>query len=71
VLQNRGIVVETADFEFRSSDKSCKSFEKNYNPPLSWHLTPKQETEITNEWQRIKGCSEARRVGRFLDEMKN
>jgi hypothetical protein len=69
VLQNRGIVVETADFEFRSSDKSssCESFEKNYNPPLSWHLTPKQETEITNEWQRIKGCSEVRRVGQFLN----
>jgi hypothetical protein len=70
VLQNRGIVVETADFEFRSSDKSssCKSFEKNYNPPLSWHLTSKQEIEITNEWERIKGCSEVKRVGQFLNQ---
>jgi hypothetical protein len=69
VLENRGILVETAEFEFRdnSATPSCKSYESNYNPPLSWHLTAKQKGEIKGEWDRIEGCAERQKVKSFLN----
>jgi Patatin-like phospholipase len=68
-LENRGVTVESADFEFRSSDKSssCKRSEDNYNPPLSWHLTTKQKAEIKGEWDRIERCIERQKVKNFLN----
>jgi hypothetical protein len=67
-LKNRDIAVETAEFEFRSpmAYPGCKSFDKNYAPPLSWHLTQKQKTEIYQEWTRIMHCTEAVKVKNFL-----
>jgi hypothetical protein len=68
VLRNRNIQVETVEFEFRDPDSpsSCNKAEKNYNPPLSWHLTSKQKKEIDNEWKRIINCSEMKKVEQFL-----
>jgi hypothetical protein len=72
-LNKRGVLVETADFEFKGSYKSsgthspCKDLDKASDPPLSWHLTKRQHDEIREEWNRIKGCDEAKTVKQFLD----
>jgi hypothetical protein len=73
VLNNRGVLVETADFEFHGSYKSsgtdspCKDLDKAPDPPLSWHLTKRQHDEIREEWNRIKGCAGAEKVKQFLN----
>jgi hypothetical protein len=68
-LRNKGLQIETANFEFRSAEQlnKCKESENNYNPPLSWHLTPKQQAEITAEWRRLEGCQDRATVKRFLN----
>jgi hypothetical protein len=68
-LRNRCLQIDIANFEFRGAEKltKCKDSENNYNPPLSWHLTPKQRDEITAEWRRLEGCNDRETVKRFLN----
>jgi hypothetical protein len=73
VLNNRCVIVETADFEFKGSDKGsgtdspCKDVDKVSEPPLSWRLTKRQQDEVRAEWERVKDCAEAKKVKQFLD----
>lgn len=68
VLENRGIDVEFADFEFQSPTMEPAGGESSMGvaPPLSWHLTRRQMEEIRLEWKRPRYDGMREKVTNFL-----
>ena len=61
---NRGVGIESVVFQFPSRQ------ELGEDPPLSWHLTPKQQDAIDKAWERPEIQSSCQQVASYLRKSK-